>query len=48
MKPVADKIAQACQDKPFYAQPTDADKRRVPPIGRREPLAVSLRCLRQF
>ena len=35
-KPIADKIAQACQDKPFYAQPATV-KRRVPQTGRREP-----------
>ena len=35
-KALADKIAQACEDKPFYGRPTLA-KRRAPSPSRREP-----------
>jgi poly-gamma-glutamate capsule biosynthesis protein CapA/YwtB (metallophosphatase superfamily) len=47
MKPVADKIAQACQDKPFYGQPAIA-KRRARTPSLREPSPFPFGGLRQF
>jgi poly-gamma-glutamate synthesis protein (capsule biosynthesis protein) len=47
MKPVADKIAQACQDKPFYGQPTMV-KRRTPQRRDAGPSPFPFGGLRQF
>ena len=47
MKPVADRIAQACQDKPFYGQPAIA-KRRTPQRRDAGPSPFPFGGLRQF
>ncbi len=46
-KPIANKIAQACQDKPFYGQPSVA-RRRAPSTDSREPSPFPFGGLRQF
>jgi poly-gamma-glutamate synthesis protein (capsule biosynthesis protein) len=45
-KPIAKKIAQACQDKPFYGQPVA--RRRAPSAYAREPSPFPFGGLRQF
>jgi hypothetical protein len=48
-KPIAKKLADACQDKPFYGRPATA-KRRAPPRtqGRGDPSPFPFGGLRQF